>query len=324
VTGLVNGTSYLFRVAAVNVAGAGATGLSTAVTPRTVAGAPTAVVGVAGDSQVELSWTAPASNGGAAITDYVVRYSSNNGTSWTTFADGRSTSTTAMVTGLVNGTSYLFRVVAVNAAGTSEFAQSPATVPFAPAAAPTALTGSVSSGRVSLAWTAPASPRPIIDYVIQYRTDVVGSAWMTFNDGVSASATATVTGLSNGVRYRFRVAAVNGDGTGFFTDGTAVFTPVTVPVAPSGVTGTGSRGVITLNWTAASSTPQAPVTGYVIQYRVNTTSAQWVTLPLAVGNQTTATINTLTSRLGYRFRVAAQNAAGIGPWSAESALIRPY
>jgi hypothetical protein len=43
-----------------------------------------------------------------------------------------------------------------------------------------------------------------------------------------------------------------------------------------------------------------------------------------VGNVTTATISTLTSRLGYRFRVAARNAAGIGPWSAASAIIRPY
>jgi hypothetical protein len=65
------------------------------------------------------------------------------------------------------------------------------------------------------------------------------------------------------------------------------------------------------------------VTGYVIQYRANTSTAKWVTLPLAVGNATTARITTLTSRLGYRFRVAAQNAAGTGPWSAASALIRP-
>jgi hypothetical protein len=82
--------------------------------------------------------------------------------------------------------------------------------------------------------------------------------------------------------------------------------------------------VITLRWNAASSTLQAPVTGYVIQYLANTTKAQWVTLSLPVGNVTTATISTLTSRLGYRFRVAARNAAGIGPWSAASAIIRPY
>jgi hypothetical protein len=66
------------------------------------------------------------------------------------------------------------------------------------------------------------------------------------------------------------------------------------------------------------------VTGYVIQYRANTSTATWVTLRLAVGNATTARITTLTSRLGYRFRVAAQNAAGLGPWSAASALIRPF
>jgi DNA-binding beta-propeller fold protein YncE len=83
-----------------------------------VPGAPSGVVGVSGDGQVALSWVAPASNGGAVITDYVVEHSSDGGASWSTFADGTSTSTSAAVTGLSNGTGYVFRVSAVNSAGT--------------------------------------------------------------------------------------------------------------------------------------------------------------------------------------------------------------
>jgi len=70
---------------------------------------------------VNLAWTAPAANGGAAITDYAVQLSSNNGTTWTTFTDLISSATTASVTGLTKGLSYVFRVAAVNAAGTGAF-----------------------------------------------------------------------------------------------------------------------------------------------------------------------------------------------------------
>jgi Ca2+-binding RTX toxin-like protein len=71
----------------------------------------------AGDGVASVSWSAPASDGGAAITDYVVEYSADGGSSWFVFADGTSTSTSATVTGLLNGMGYVFRVSAVNSAG---------------------------------------------------------------------------------------------------------------------------------------------------------------------------------------------------------------
>ena len=107
---------------------------STKVWPTTsVPGAPTGVTGTAGNAQVSLSWTAPASNGGASITDYTVQYSSNSGSSWTTFSRSASTATTATVTGLTNGTAYVFHVAAVNSAGTSSYSTNSSSV--TPAAA---------------------------------------------------------------------------------------------------------------------------------------------------------------------------------------------
>lgn len=78
----------------------------------TVPGAPS---GTPGNAQVSLTWTAP--TGGSASTDYIVQYSSDSGTTWTTFSDGVSTNTSATVTGLTNDTGYIFRIVAVNALG---------------------------------------------------------------------------------------------------------------------------------------------------------------------------------------------------------------
>jgi Fibronectin type III domain len=80
--------------------------------------APTSVTASAGNAQATVSWTAPTGTiSQAPITDYVVQYSSNSGSSWTTFADGTSTATSATVTSLTNGTAYVFRAAAVNALG---------------------------------------------------------------------------------------------------------------------------------------------------------------------------------------------------------------
>ena len=70
-----------------------------------------------GDAEVSLSWSPPLSNGGVAITDYVVEYKLSTGGVWAVFPDGSSDSTTAIVTGLSNDTSYDFRVSAANPIG---------------------------------------------------------------------------------------------------------------------------------------------------------------------------------------------------------------
>ena len=108
----------------------------------TVPDAPTGVVGTAGDSSVQVSWSAPASDGGSPITDYEVSvYDSSGGvatgaTGTTSRLVGSATTNYAF-TGLSNGTAYTFRVVALNATGTgsaSALSDSvvPATVPSAP------------------------------------------------------------------------------------------------------------------------------------------------------------------------------------------------
>jgi hypothetical protein len=99
-------------------------------------GAPTVLTATAGNAQVALSWAAPASNGGALITDYAVQFSDNGGSTWNTFADGTSTATSATVTGLSNGTAYTFRVAAVNSAGTGSYSGTVSDTPVAPVIAP--------------------------------------------------------------------------------------------------------------------------------------------------------------------------------------------
>src|SRR5207245_7612897 len=75
-TGLTNGTTYTFTVIATNAVGNSAPSLAsnsvTPVAPATVPGAPRAVTATAGNASASVSWTAPASDGGSAITSYTV------------------------------------------------------------------------------------------------------------------------------------------------------------------------------------------------------------------------------------------------------------
>jgi titin len=125
ITGLTNGTTYTFAVAAVNGRG---TGLARNTAPITV-GAPTApplVTATAGPARATVTWTAPASNNGAAITNYIVTpYISGVAQTPVTF---NATSLSRNITGLTPGTAYTFTVSAVNSRGTG-----PASAPSNPA-----------------------------------------------------------------------------------------------------------------------------------------------------------------------------------------------
>ncbi|MBK7791209.1 MAG: fibronectin type III domain-containing protein [Betaproteobacteria bacterium] len=130
VSGLTNGTAYTFTVTATNAVGTGpASAASAAVTPATVPGAPTAVTATRGNGQATVGFTAPASDGGSAITQYTATSNPGNFT-------GNCTApcTSITVSGLANGTAYTFTVTATNAVGTgpasaASAAVTPATVP---------------------------------------------------------------------------------------------------------------------------------------------------------------------------------------------------
>ena len=121
VTGLANGTTYEFMVAGVNAAGLGAWSTPVVGTPNGVGAvppqAPYNLSTTPGNGQVTVNFTAPAANGGSAITDYVVVWRQQGGGTWHWFPEGVSATPQLTVTGLANGTTYEFMVAGVNAAG---------------------------------------------------------------------------------------------------------------------------------------------------------------------------------------------------------------
>lgn len=198
-TGLTNGQSYTFKIRAVNAAGAGDAATASA-TPRTVPGAPQNFIATPADGQVVLTWTVPASNGGAAITSYEV--SPDNG-DWLE-ADSATGHTCI---GLTNGQSYTFKVRAVNAAGAGDAVIASATPRTVPGE-PQDFTATPGNKQVALSWTAPADDGGAT--IQKYEVSQSDGDWLDADNMTGH----TFTGLTNGKSYTFRVRAVNIAGAG--------------------------------------------------------------------------------------------------------------
>jgi len=313
---LVSGTNYTFRVWAFNAIGQSLLSNSASATPLGLPGAPTGMSAAAGNSQAQLGWTAPSNTGGATISDYLIEYSSDGGSVWSTFSHAASGATTATVTGLTNGTSYLFRVSAINSVGTGTASTTASATPtvttFVPAA-PTGLSASAGDTQVQLGWTVPFSDggAAISDYLIEFSSDG-GSVWSTFSHAPSTTESATVTGLINGTSYLFRVSAINSVGTGTAST-TASATPATVPDAPTGLVAGPGNGQVSLSWAAPAIDGGSPVSGYSVA--MSTDGGATFLQSANIGNSTSHTWTGLTNGSTYVFEVAATNSSGTGAFS---------
>ena len=193
-TGLTNGTKYTFTVTATadkesaKSAEATATPVKPAA-PEVTPDAPAGLKAAAGDGQVELTWN-----------------KSENAKSYTVYQDGKAiktglTDTKFTVTGLTNGTKYIFTVTATadkESAQSAEAAVTPAKaeVPEVTPAAPTGLKATVGDGKVELTW----------DKVKNAKSYTVYQDGKFIKTGLTDTKF-TVTGLTNGTKYTFTVTA---------------------------------------------------------------------------------------------------------------------
>jgi titin len=120
-------------------------------------------------------------------------------------------------------TGYAWELVAASSVGVGSDSRWDLFLP----AAPTSVTASAGNAQATVSWTAPTgvlAQTPVTDYTVQYSSNS-GSSWENFSDGTSTATSATVTGLTNGTAYTFRVAAVNGVGTGSYSSASSAVTP---------------------------------------------------------------------------------------------------
>nr|WP_324258970.1 DUF4347 domain-containing protein [Cellvibrio fontiphilus] len=263
--------------------------------------APTIGAATAGDGQVSVAFTAPANNGGSAITGYTV--TSNPG-GFTGGGNGFTTSPIT-VTGLTNGTAYTFTVTATNAIGTSTQSGS---------------SGSATpKGDQTITFTQPS------DY--NFGTTPTLSA--TASSSLTVSFTSSTTGvctITSGGALTFVTAGsctINANQAGNASTNAAPTVSRTfavnavAPGAPTIGTATAGDSQATVTFTAPASTGGAAILagGYTV-----TATPGGAT---GTGSGSPITVTGLTNGVSYTFAVTATNSAGTSAASAASNSIIP-
>lgn len=324
VTGLTNGQSYTFTVSATNALGTGsASGSSSVVVPLSTPGAPTIDSTTAANGSIIISWSAPASDGGSAITSYTVTASPQvNGAVRSCSTSG---TTSCSVTGLSNGTPYTFVVTASNVKGAGT--PSVASAPIAPKAVPgsPSINGvSAGNGSVTVSWSAPSSAggSAITGYSVIATPQVSGQT-----KGCTAAGTTscTVTGLVNGQSYTFTVSAENSAGSGPASAPSNPATPVGKPAPPTFTSVTRGNGSAIVTWTPPTDTGGSAILSYTVSAfpAVNGVTKGCTTTISGGVLPTTCEVTGLTNGVEYSFVASSTNRQGTSLPSARSDHVIP-
>jgi len=332
VNGLTNGVAARFLVSARNSLGVGPTTRSASVTPASKPAAPTSVVGTKGRGQVSVSWI-PGADNGAPIESYTARVVGSPLRSCTSRI-GVSSANSCTITGLSNGTSYAFEVVATNAVGTSVASVASASVvpssPFGTPDAPLDVTATAGDAFITVRWTAPpANGNRITQFTVTSTVDP--SIGCSYRTDTNWGDFCTVSGLTNATAYRFRVTATNAIGTSDPSAATASTTPMPPPAQVTGVVATPGDGSVTVSWTPADGRGSS-ITSYVVTEVVSDALPWWMrpaprtctrNIPASGPAINSCVVTGLTNGTSVRFTVRAVTAAGSGPESSLTVSVTP-
>lgn len=291
VTGLTNGTTYYFVVRAYNTAGNGAASNEVSAVPQPPApSAPTLNSVTLGDQTATMSWGSV-----SGATSYKIKYGTSTGSYGSPVSVGNVTS--YEVTGLTNGTTYYFVVIASNGGGDSGVSNEISATPVNPIpSAPTLNSVTPGDQTATMAWGAASGAT---SYKIKY-----GTSTGSYGSPVSVGNVTSyeVTGLTNGTTYYFVVMASNLAGDSSVSNEISAMPQVAAPSAPTLSSVTAGDHAVTASWGSVSG-----AASYKVKYGTSTGS---YTQTISVGNVTSYQVINLTNATTYYVVVTAVNAGG--------------
>ncbi|GAA4760510.1 Ig-like domain-containing protein [Citricoccus nitrophenolicus] len=265
-----------------------------------------------GDSEVVLTWDAPANNG-AAITGYTVT------------ADGVNqdcAATTCTISGLTNNQEYTFTVTATNEVGESDpsVASAPARPDVEPER-PAPPRGTDGDKTAELTWTAPVNRgSPITSYTVEISPAPANGVAQKSVSGTST----TWEGLTNGTAYQFRIQAVNdADRPSEFSGWSSSITPAGKPMQPLAPSASRAEsavngGVANVSWRAPNNNG-ATISGYTLNVYEGGSFLKSLTT-----SGTSQQVTDLKTTSSYTFSVEATNRVGTSEASDRSTAVTPY
>ncbi|KYK26422.1 MAG: hypothetical protein AYK23_03010 [Candidatus Proteinoplasmatales archaeon SG8-5] len=310
---VMNGQRYYYAVSAANEIGESELSQEASAVPMTTPDSPGNLQALAGNSYVNLSWAAPATDGGSGITNYLVyrREESSSLSLLDTVGDVR----TYNDTGLINDQTYYYALSAVNSVGegtmTNEISATPGSSTSAPSE-PRELTASAGDGQVTLIWSTPLTNgnSRITNYHIYKGLNINALILLSTIDDTQ---TYTDTGLTNGVTVYYKVSAENAIGIGPLSavvNATPFkYSPPSAPLSPRA---TPFDGKLLLQWEVPLSDGGTSITGYII-YRG--ASSENLSEVASIGVVLNYMDTGLDNGREYHYRIAAFNGEGEGPMS---------
>lgn len=316
-TGLISGNplsagTVSFTISATNAGGSDSKVYSVDVSPATVPSAPGSVSASSGNAQALVSWSAPASTGGAAITEYQVRAYDSSDVSRSVCTATMPAALTCQVTGLTNGLAYTFAVFAYNSVGYGAASvRSSAVTPLTKPGPPTGVQAASGNASALVTWLPPSDDggSPLTSFTV---TASPGGQTCT---ATSPSTICAVPSLTNGQAYTFtvtaRTAAFATVGASNASTSSSSVTPQTTPGAPNFSTLTPGNGLFTAGFTSPTSDGGSAITGY--EYSRDN-GATWQGMSSS-GTSSPQTISGLLPGVSYTVILRALNSVGAGPAS---------
>jgi hypothetical protein len=270
---------------------------------------------IAGNGQITVTFTAPASNGGDPITGYTASCApidSNIGI----FAQASNTGAVApiVVTGLTNGAGYTCRVHATNADGASNESPNSQVVFVGAPVAPAQPVATAGHAEISVAFSPPANNgNRITSYTARCASSTGAPAANT-----GAASPILITVLTNGASYTCTVTATNAIGTSPPSPASNAVIPfVSAPTAPTAPTAARGDSKISVSFGAPADNGGSPITSY-------TATCSGSGAPgTNAGAASPVTVTGLTNGASYTCTVTATNSFGTSPPSPPTATVVP-